>query len=135
MVSCPPRQFVILRHEMPPESGRGPHWDLMLEQSGVLRTWALSKEPRIGSTIQGQLLDDHRLAYLEFEGEVSGGRGIVTAWMKGTYKLYGEDPAQFVIDLLSPDWTSRVVAAQRGKTNEWQFQFDPIPFTPSRGFE
>ena len=119
---------------MPPESDRGLHWDLMLEQAGVLRTWALSEEPRIGSTIQGLLLDDHRLAYLEFEGEVTGGRGIVTAWMKGTYKRYGEDATQFVIDLLSPNWTSRVVAAQTEKTNQWQFQFDPIP-SFSRGFE
>ncbi|MBI85274.1 MAG: hypothetical protein CMJ81_18935 [Planctomycetaceae bacterium] len=134
MLPCPACQFVILRHEMPPESDRGLHWDLMLEQAGVLRTWALSEEPRIGSTIQGLLLDDHRLAYLEFEGEVTGGRGIVTAWMKGTYKLYGEDTTQFVIDLLTPNWTSRVVAAQREKTDEWQFQFDPIP-SLSRGFE
>ncbi len=134
MLPCPACQFVILRHEMPPESDRGLHWDLMLEQAGVLRTWALSEEPRIGSTIQGLLLDDHRLAYLEFEGEVTGGRGIVTAWMKGTYKRYGEDATQFVIDLLSPNWTSRVVAAQTEKTNQWQFQFDPIP-SFSRGFE
>ena len=119
---------------MPPESDRGLHWDLMLEQAGVLRTWALSEEPRIGSTVQGLLLDDHRLAYLEFEGEVPGGRGIVTMWMKGTYKLYGEDTTQFAIDLLSPNWTSRVVAVQTEKTNQWKFQFDSIP-SSSRGFE
>jgi hypothetical protein len=84
-------RFVVLRHELPPNAPRGSHYDLMLEQEGVLRTWACEQLPAAGEPTAAERLADHRLAYLEFEGPVSGDRGSVTRVAAGTYELLAED--------------------------------------------
>ena len=73
-------RYVILTHDHP-----FPHWDLMLEAGGVLRTWRLLSEPGPGRVVWAERLADHRIAYLEYEGPVSGGRGSVARWDYGTY--------------------------------------------------
>ncbi|MFO1094461.1 MAG: DNA polymerase ligase N-terminal domain-containing protein [Planctomycetaceae bacterium] len=73
-------RYVILTHDHP-----FPHWDLMLESGGVLRTWRLLNEPATGRRVPAERLADHRLKYLDYEGPVSGGRGIVARWDYGTY--------------------------------------------------
>ena len=86
-------RFVVLRQEMPPGEKRPTHWDFMLERSGVLCTWALSDEPTPEVRLSAPRLADHRLAYLEYEGEISGGRGQVTRWDAGHYELMeSQDP-------------------------------------------
>ena len=80
-------RFVILRHETPEHYPRGLHWDLMLETSGSLRTWALPEEPRPGTRLPAEALANHRLAYLEFEGEVAHNRGAVSRFDAGTYTV------------------------------------------------
>ena len=78
-------RFVILRHEVPPSHERGLHWDFMLECGGVLRTWSLAAEPAAFVPILAQPLADHRLAFLEYEGPLSGGRGMVSRWDSGEF--------------------------------------------------
>jgi hypothetical protein len=80
-------RFVILRHETPPGYARATHWDLMLECAGVLRTWALPEPPSPDCELVAEELPDHRLAYLDYEGDVSGNRGRVTRWDAGTYEV------------------------------------------------
>ncbi len=75
-------RFVVLQHDSP----KGRHWDFMLEHEGKLRTWALAQPPDSAGPIPAELLPDHRLAYLEYEGPISGDRGNVHRWDKGTYK-------------------------------------------------
>lgn len=55
----------------------------MVEHGDALRTWALEEEPAIDRPIDAERLDDHRLAYLDYEGPVSGDRGSVTRWDRG----------------------------------------------------
>jgi len=57
----------------------------MLEEGDVLKTWALEEEPRLGCQMGAVLLSDHRKAYLDYEGPVSGNRGHVARWDHGTY--------------------------------------------------
>ena len=80
-------RFVILRHEPGPKSARGLHWDLMLEQEKSLLTWALDCEPAVGIEIPALRLPDHRIAYLEHHGPVSGERGEVSRFDNGTFRL------------------------------------------------
>lgn len=63
----------------------------MLECGGVLRTWALQQPPNDSKPQVVEALPDHRLAYLEYEGEVSGGRGSVSRWDAGTYEPANAD--------------------------------------------
>ena len=75
-------RFVILEHDHP-----ALHWDLMLERGGALQTWRLARPPlRPHAAILAAALPDHRLAYLDYEGPVSGDRGTVTRWDRGEYE-------------------------------------------------
>jgi len=70
------RRFVLHKH-----SGCGPvHWDLMLEIDDALATWRIAADPlgiSPGGRIEAARIHDHRKAYLEYAGPVSGGRGRV----------------------------------------------------------
>jgi hypothetical protein len=74
-------RYAVLEHDHPVL-----HWDLMLEIEGALRTWRLSAPPAPGQAIAAEASFDHRLMYLDYEGPVSGNRGTVTAWDRGTFE-------------------------------------------------
>ncbi|MCC6463906.1 MAG: hypothetical protein IT463_01045 [Planctomycetes bacterium] len=82
-------RYVILHH-----TGFGePHFDLMLEVPGQagLRTIALACWPLSpGQSCPVRELPAHRAAYLDYEGEVSGGRGRVARVETGTWHAQGE---------------------------------------------
>ena len=78
-------RFALLFHEMPDDSPRTSHWDLLLEHTGRLLTWALEREPAANTIIPAAALPEHRLEYLTHEGDVSGGRGRVTRRDSGEF--------------------------------------------------
>jgi hypothetical protein len=100
-------RFVLLYHDCPPSGGLASHWDFMLEVGDVLRTWRLEQLPAQWKTahqrtaakyrdcaaiatdasVAATQLGDHRLAYLDYEGEVSDGRGRVIRVAAGVYDL------------------------------------------------
>ncbi len=88
-------RFVVLRHERPPAV----HFDFMLEAGDVLKTWALPQPPRPGLEMECAALADHRLAYLDYEGPISGDRGSVTRWDHGQYTVERQTATQWVLDL------------------------------------
>ena len=63
-------RYVVLEHDHPAR-----HWDLMLEAGDVLRTWRLAAPPGADQPIGATATFEHRLAYLDYEGPISGGRG------------------------------------------------------------
>lgn len=75
-------RFVILEHDHPEL-----HWDFMLEDGQILRTWRLSRPPAEGEVASAQPLPNHRTFYLEYEGPVSGSRGTVRRWDAGDYEM------------------------------------------------
>ena len=93
------RRFVVLRHEPGAAGPRKLHWDLMLEFGGSLRTWALEHEPHVKEEILADELPRHRLDYLDYEGPVSGGRGIVSRFDRGTFEVVEDSPDRFCADL------------------------------------
>lgn len=80
-------RFVVLFHQTPPGFPRASHWDLMVEEQGALKTWALAAEPTQTDPQTATWLADHRLAYLEYEGPLSEQRGDVTRWDHGLCEL------------------------------------------------
>ena len=74
-------RFAILEHDWPTR-----HWDLLLEHGTSLKSWRLLKEPHLGQYVVAEPNADHRLMYLDYEGEVSGNRGTVTQWDTGVYE-------------------------------------------------
>jgi hypothetical protein len=68
--------FVLLEHR----TADGVHWDFMLEVPGreKLATWRLAETPlEVAGPIRAERIGDHRREYLEFEGDIGGGRGEV----------------------------------------------------------
>jgi hypothetical protein len=59
----------------------------MLEHAGALLTWAVAEPPMSGKEQSAERLADHRLAYLDFEGELTGNRGSVRRWDAGTCQI------------------------------------------------
>ncbi len=84
---------------------QGDHFDLMFETPAGLVTWAVDRVPDERPQ-RAWLLPLHRAAYLDFEGEVSGGRGFVRRAASGTYRLIARqlDAARSRVELdLGPE--------------------------------
>lgn len=78
-------RFVVLRHDLPNRCPRDSHWDLMLEESDSLLTWAIAEIPRPGMWVKAEPLPEHRIEYLDYEGPVSNDRGMVKQWDRGEF--------------------------------------------------
>lgn len=82
-------RFAVLHHQMPADSERASHWDVLLEQppefgSGLL-TFEVSVPPNEWrNPISIRKLPDHRPIYLHYDGQLSDNRGIVTRILTGT---------------------------------------------------
>src|SRR5436190_15625047 len=88
-------RFVVLFHEMPADCERGAHFDLMFEANGVLLTWAAAELPATGTSVAAERLADHRLAYLEYEGPISGGRGNARRVDSGDFEWIEQQPTRY----------------------------------------
>ena len=68
------------------------HFDLRLEVDGVMRSWAVPKEPSMDPATKRLAIEveDHSVDYASFEGEVDGGK--VEIWDRGTYEQGGRVP-------------------------------------------
>ncbi len=115
-------RYVILLHQTPRGSPRPTHWDFLLECQSNCRTWALAAPPSERIWIPAQALPDHRLHYLTYEGDVSGGRGHVRRWDAGEYG-WREETADQVCVWLEGTRLSGQAVLQRDRRGEWQFRF------------
>lgn len=77
--------FVLLEHT----TSTGAHWDLLIEQPGhdTLLTWRLLADPLTNKSIPAEHIGRHRRIYLEFEGDIGGGRGVVRRIDRGPANL------------------------------------------------
>ncbi len=112
MTAIQPR-FVILRHTPGTEGTRGqspsepvpPHFDWMFEVDGALKTWAT--EPlesfQQGISTKVEKLADHRVHYLDFEGDIGGGRGDVRQVIAGHHQMIEMDTDLFVAEITWQD--------------------------------
>ena len=80
------------------------HWDLRLEIDGVLKSWAVPKQPPEVKGIKRLAIqvEDHPLAYAEFHGTIPEGNygaGEVKIWDKGNYELLKKYSNKIIIEL------------------------------------
>jgi hypothetical protein len=118
--SPPMPRFVVLIHDHP-----ALHWDLMLEKEAGLRTWRLERAPGEAGPIAAESLADHRLAYLDYEGPVSGNRGSVRRFDRGEYALLEETDSRLEVKLVGTVLHGNAVLERSASTGGWMFTFEP----------
>ncbi len=91
--------YVIQRHK-----ASHLHYDLRLEDEGVLKSWAIPKSPPEEAGIRRLAVqtEDHPLGYEDFEGiipEGEYGAGTVETWDRGDYLPIEADAAKRIIEI------------------------------------
>ncbi len=115
--------FVIQRHD-----ASRLHWDLRLSMDGVLKSWAVPKEPPAtkGPRRLAIMVDDHDLSYHDFEGVIEEGKygaGSVEMWDRGTYEMLDRKDEKMVFMLKGDRLKGKYVLLRFKKAgeNNWLF--------------
>jgi len=103
------------------------HFDLRLEMSGVLKSWAVPKGPSMNPADKrlAVMVDDHPLEYGGFEGTIPEGEygaGEVFIWDRGPYELKEGDIGSGKLEVVFKGKKLKgafVLTRMRGKEKDW----------------
>jgi DNA ligase D-like protein (predicted 3'-phosphoesterase) len=102
------------------------HYDLRLEMDGVLRSWAIPKEPPTDAGVRrlAVQVEDHPLSYAAFEGTIPEGEygaGTVEVWDSGTYRTIDGKEDKLVIEINGKKLTGSYVLVRLKDKKNWLF--------------
>jgi DNA ligase D-like protein (predicted 3'-phosphoesterase) len=114
-------RFVVQEHH-----ARNLHWDFRLELDGVLKSWAVPKEPPLQPNVRRLAIqvEDHPLDYIDFEGVISEGlygAGAVKIWDSGTFQIESRKPEKMVFTLTGMKMLGGYVLLRFKEENQWLF--------------
>ncbi len=103
------------------------HWDFRIEVEGVLKSWAVPKEPPLEAGVKRLAIEvqDHVLEYADFEGTIPEGQygaGTVKLWDKGTYVPEKVSDKEILVELRGKKMNGKYVLVKthfRGAKNSW----------------
>ncbi len=102
------------------------HFDLRLEMDGVLKSWAIPKEPPMAQGVKrlAVQVEDHPVSYAGFEGiipEGEYGAGTVEIWDKGAYRLVDRKENKLVVEINGAKLKGAYVLVRLKDTKNWLF--------------
>lgn len=102
------------------------HWDLRLEIDGILKSWAIPKEPSMNPSVKrlAVQVEDHPYNYKDFEGTIPEGQygaGKVIIWDKGTYEPIDVSDKKMVIKINGKKLKGTYVLVKFKPPNNWLF--------------
>ncbi len=103
------------------------HYDLRLEKEGVLKSWAVPKEPPNTKGVKRLAIhtEDHPIEYANFEGVIPEGEygaGTVETWDKGTYSTEKWREDEIIIHINGGKLEGRYCLIKfRKQENAWLF--------------
>jgi hypothetical protein len=103
----------------------------MLSTGKALRTWRLEVDPLTPGGGVATPLADHRLAYLTYEGPVSGGRGTVARWDAGDFEWLADESERIEVRLTGGRLRGRLKLERAPEGGLWRFYF--LPDAPAGG--
>ncbi len=116
------------------------HYDLRLEERGVLKSWAVPKVPLNSEGVKRLAVqtEDHPLGYEGFEGTIPEnqyGAGTVEIWDKGTYRPLESTPAKMVVEVSGRRLKGRfalirIKGREGGEKNWLFFKLNPLRGNP-----
>ncbi|MBL8890620.1 MAG: hypothetical protein JNL67_11640 [Planctomycetaceae bacterium] len=112
-------RFVILEHQVPLDSGRADHWDVMLETATGLQTWATQPFASDGASRQVEELPLHRSIYLDYEGPISGNRGCVRRLDRGKFRILDRQSRWLLIQLAGDVYQGRLQVRLANDGKSW----------------
>ena len=115
------RIYVIQKH-----AASHLHFDLRLEMDGVLRSWAIPKEPPTSPGVKrlAVQVEDHPIEYATFEGTIPKGgygAGTVEIWDKGSYKLIDRKENKFIVEIEGAKLSGAYVLVRFKGGRNWLF--------------
>lgn len=115
------RIYVIQKH-----AATHLHFDLRLEMDGVLKSWAIPKEPptSLGVKRLAVQVEDHLVDYASFEGAIPEGEygaGTVEIWDKGTYKLIDRKENKLIVEIDGAKLNGAYVLVRFKDDKNWLF--------------
>ena len=113
--------FVLHRHH-----ATRLHYDLRLEQGGVLKSWAVPKglPPRPGIVRLAVSTEDHPLEYVNFEGKIPKGEyggGDIWIYARGKYEITSKKKNGFHFRLQSRELSAEYRTHRTGDNN-WMLE-------------
>jgi len=105
------------------------HWDLRLEMDGVLKSWAVPKQPPRTKHLKRLAIqvEDHPLSYANFEGTIPEGNygaGRVEIWDNGIYELEKKTPKEILINFNGKKLNGKYALIKtnfKGNKKSWLF--------------
>ena len=103
------------------------HYDLRLEESGVLKSWAVTKIPQLVKGVKRLAIkvEDHPIEYAKFYGKIPKGNygaGTVKIWDKGKYNLIKKTNKEYEVDFKGKKLKGRYLLIKTNYAkNSWIF--------------
>jgi len=118
-----PKETIFVVHE---HHASHLHWDLRLKMEGVLKSWAIPKEPPLETGVKRLAIqvEDHPYDYKDFEGIIPEGQygaGKVIIWDKGMYELIEKTDKGLVIKINGKKLKGIYVLFKFKPPNNWLF--------------